>query len=468
MKYQPKAHQKYCIDRLTASGQPESAGLLLDMGLGKTSITLTSLAHFLWAEFCVNRILVIAPLRVAEDTWTTEAEKWDHLQDLRIAAILGDKKKRLEALHSDADLYVINRENVEWLCDPKLSGMKKWKFDLVVIDELSSFKNNQSKRWRAFKRRVPPDVPVWGLTGTIAPKGYIDLWPQVFLLDRGERLERTLGAYREMYFTPGARKGHIVYEWRLKQGAKDRIDGKLGDLCVSMRKEDWIDLPPITFNQVTVRMNKKERAVYEELKKERVLTELEGKDLDSAIVGATAAALSGKLLQLAGGSLYDEDGGVVEVHSRKLEALEELQEAAQGQPLLVFYAYKHEAQRIREKFPNAVQMGLEEGKDTSAVIRKWNAGEIPMLLCHPASAGHGLNLQAGGHIVVWYGLPWSLELYMQANARLHRMGQTDPVVVHHIVCANTLDEKVLTVLGQREADQNALLDALKAYVRKEK
>jgi SNF2 family DNA or RNA helicase len=234
-----------------------------------------------------------------------------------------------------------------------------------------------------------------------------------------------------------------------------------------MRKEDWIDLPPVTFNQVIVKMDKKERAVYEELKREKVLTELQGKDLDSAIVGATAAALSGKLLQLAGGSLYDEDGGVVQVHSRKLDALEELQEAAQGQPLLVFYAYKHEAERIRQKFPKAVQMGLDEGRDTSAVIRKWNAGEIPILLCHPASAGHGLNLQAGGHIAVWYGLPWSLELFLQANCRLHRMGQTEPVIIHIITCENTLDEKVLSVLEQREADQNALLDALKAYITKE-
>jgi SNF2 family DNA or RNA helicase len=466
MQYTPKAHQKYCIDRLTKTGRPESAGLLLDMGLGKTSTSLTAIATFLWEEFSVSKVLVIAPLRVAEDTWTTEAEKWDHLKDLRISAILGDRKKRIAALEADADIYVINRENVEWLCDPKLSGMKKWMFDLVVIDELSSFKNNQSKRWRALKRRMPPGTPVWGLTGTIAPKGYIDLWPQIYLLDGGQRLEKTLGAFREKFFTPGARKGHIVYEWRLKEGSKERIDAKLSDICISMRKEDWIDLPPVTFNRVVVKMDKKERAVYEELKREKVLTELEGKDLDSAIVGATAAALSGKLLQLAGGSLYDEDGGTVQIHSRKLDALEELQEAAQGQPLLVFYAFKHEAQRIMQKFPKAVQMGVDEGKDTSAVIRKWNAGEIPMLLCHPASAGHGLNLQAGGHIAVWYGLPWSLELYLQANARLHRMGQTKPVVIHHIVCADTLDEKVLTVLGQREADQNALLNALKAYVTK--
>lgn len=356
---------------------------------------------------------------------------------------------------------------MEWLCDPKQSGLKNWPFDLVVIDELSSFKNNQAKRWRALKRRMPQGTPVWGLTGTIAPKGYTDLWPQIFLLDGGARLEKTLGAYREKYFTPGARKGHIVYEWRLKDGSKERIDSKLSDLCISMRKEDWVDLPPITFNRVLVKMDKKERAVYEELKREKVLTELNGKDLDSAVVGATAAAISGKLLQLAGGSLYDEDGGVVQVHSRKLDALEELQEAAQGQPLLVFYAYKHEAERIRQKFPKAVQMGLEEGKDTSTVIRKWNAGEIPMLLCHPASAGHGLNLQAGGHIAVWYGLPWSLELFLQANCRLHRMGQTEPVIIHLLVCDKTLDEKVLTVLERREADQNALLDALKAYITKE-
>ena len=416
-------------------------------------------------DFAIQKVLVIAPLRVAEDTWAREADKWDHTRHLRVVPVLGPAKKRIAALATPGDIYVINRENVVWLCEPKESGLKKWDFDLVVIDELSSFKNPQSKRWRALKRRLPTTCPVWGLTGTPAPKGYTDLWPQVFLLDRGQRLGPTLGFYREKYFNPGARRGHVVFDWRLKPGAKEAIDKRLSDLCISMRKEDYLHLPPITFNRVAVRMDKKERAAYEELKREKVLTELNGKTLDSAVLGSTAASLSGKLLQMAGGSVYDDEGGVQEIHTRKLDALDELVEAAQGQPLLVFYAYKHEADRICARFPACVKLG--SGVDTSETIKAWNAGEIPMLLCHPASAGHGLNLQEGGHMVVWYSLPWSLELYAQANARLHRMGQENPVIVHHIICENTLDDKVLTVLGQREESQDALLRALKAYITNE-
>ena len=420
----------------------------------------------LWDEFEVDCFLVVAPKRVAEDTWTTEAAKWDHLNGLRVAKCLGTEKQRLAALHSKADLYVINRENVDWLCQPGV-----WPFNGkrlgIIIDELSSFKNQQSKRWRALRKRAGSCPIVWGLTGTPAPKGYIDLWPQMFLLDNGERLGSTIGAFRNKFFDPGARKGHIVYDWKLKPGAKERIDAALSDLCVSMRKEDWVKLPPLTHNRVVVRMDKKERAVYDELKKERVLTELEGKDLDEAVMGTTAASLSNKLLQLSGGAVYDEVGGVVEIHSRKLDALEELSEAAQGQPLLVFYAYKHEAQRILARFPGAVLMGQGEGKDTSAVIAKWNAGQIPMLLCHPASAGHGLNLQAGGNIIIWYSPIWDLELYQQANARLYRMGQTRPVVIHHILCEDTLDDRVLNVLNGKNQVQASLIEALKAYVKEE-
>ena len=356
--------------------------------------------------------------------------------------------------------------DVDWLCQPGV-----WPFNGkrlgIIIDELSSFKNQQSKRWRALRKRAGSCPIVWGLTGTPAPKGYIDLWPQMFLLDNGERLGSTIGAFRNKFFDPGARKGHIVYDWKLKPGAKERIDAALSDLCVSMRKEDWVKLPPLTHNRVVVRMDKKERAVYDELKKERVLTELEGKDLDEAVMGTTAASLSNKLLQLSGGAVYDEVGGVVEIHSRKLDALEELSEAAQGQPLLVFYAYKHEAQRILARFPGAVLMGQGEGKDTSAVIAKWNAGQIPMLLCHPASAGHGLNLQAGGNIIIWYSPIWDLELYQQANARLYRMGQTRPVVIHHILCEDTLDDRVLNVLNGKNQVQASLIEALKAYVKEE-
>ncbi len=463
MKFEPKPHQALCLDVLR--DRPR-AGLLLDMGLGKTAIALTAADEALNREFTVDCFLVIAPKRVAEDTWTTEAAKWDHLRGLRVARCLGSEKQRLAALAGEADLYVINRENVDWLCRPGVWPFGKKRLGLI-IDELSSFKNQQSKRWRALRKRAGACPIVWGLTGTPAPKGYIDLWPQIFLLDNGERLGPTVGAFRARYFDPGARKGHIVYEWRLKPGAKQRIDAALTDLCISMRKEDWIDLPPVTHNRVAVRMDRKERAVYDELKAEKVLTQLDGKDLDEAVVGATAAALSNKLLQLSGGAVYDENGGVVEIHRRKLDALAELAEAAQGQSLLVFYAYKHEAQRILAQFPQAVLMGQGEGKDTEGVIRRWNAGEIPMLLCHPASAGHGLNLQHGGHIIIWYSPIWDLELYQQANDRLHRMGQEHPVVVHHIVCADTLDDKVLDALNGKDKVQAGLIEALKLYIKEE-
>lgn len=464
MRFEPKPHQQLCIDVLR---ERPRAGLLLDMGLGKTAISLTVADEMLNESFTVDCFLVVAPKRVAEDTWSTEAAKWDHLAHLRVSKVLGTAKKRKAALAAKADLYVINRENVEWLCDPKVWPFNGRKLGLI-IDELSSFKSARSKRWRALRKRVGSCPIVWGLTGTPAPKGYEDLWAQIYLLDAGERLERTIGAYRAKYFDPGARRGHVVYEWRLKRGAKSAIDTRLSDLCVSMRKEDWLTLPPVTHNRITVRMDKKERAVYEELKKEKVLVELEGRDLEEAVVGATAAALSNKLLQLSGGAVYDEGGGVVELHSRKLEALEELSEAAQGQSLLVFYSYRHEAQRICARFPGAVLMGEGDGKDTQSVIRRWNAGEIPMLLCHPASAGHGLNLQAGGHIIVWYSPIWDLELYQQANARLHRMGQEHPVVIHHIITEDTLDGRVLDVLDGKDRVQQSLIEALKAYVKEEK
>lgn len=407
-------------------------------------------------------MLVIAPLRVAEDTWARETEKWDHLHHLRISKILGTKEQRRKALNADADIWVTSRDLVVDLVEHYGS---KWPFDMVVIDESSSFKNPQSKRFRALRRVRKLMRRVVILTGTPGPKGLLDLWSQLYLLDQGERLETTLGRYREKYFSPGARRGHVVFSWSLKPGAEEAIHTRISDICISMRTEDYLDLPPITFNRVAVTMNRKERRLYDALKRDKVLTMLEGKELDSAVVGATAAALSNKLLQMSGGAVYDEDGGVVHIHDRKLDALGELVEAAQGQPVLVFYAYKHEAERIKAKFKDAV--ALDRSADTVATIKAWNGGDIPLLLCHPASAGHGLNLQGGGHIIVWYGLPWSLELYQQANARLHRMGQTDPVIVHHIVCEDTLDDRVLAVLGQREADQNSLIEALRVYIEKE-
>ena len=455
MEFIPRRHQKLAGDFLREHNR---AALLLDMGLGKTVITLTRLAELI-DDFAINKALVIAPKRVAEDTWTREAGKWDHLRGLRIVPVLGDQKHRLAALASDADIYVINRENVQWLVE---TCGKSWPFDAIIIDELSSFKSPKAKRWRCLKRVSRLAKVVWGLTGTPASNGYIDLWPEMYLIDGGERLGRTLGEFRTKWFSPGAHKGNIVYEWKLKPGAKEDIDRRLGYLCLSMSKDDWLTLPPVVFNTVTVRMDSKERTLYDRLRRDCVLPLLEGElsdmqNFDRAIVGGTAATLSGKLLQMANGAVYDDAGGVLRIHDRKLDALSDIAEEAHGQPLLVFYSYKHDIDRIRERFPAAVEMG---GSDT---ISAWNAGQIPMLLCHPASAGHGLNLQQGGHIIVWFGLPWSLELYQQANARLNRMGQGRSVIVHHVVCEGTLDEKVAEALMKKDAVQKGLLDALKGY-----
>jgi len=456
MRYDPRPHQKIAAGWLRTH---DRAGLFLDMGLGKTVVTLTRVKELL-DDFAIDKALVIAPLRVAQDTWSRESAKWDHLRELRVSRVLGTRTQREGALHKDADIYVINRENVQWLVE--YIG-NKWPFDMVVIDELSSFKSASSKRWRCMKRVIKLSKYVVGLTGTPAPNGYIDLWPEIYMVDSGERLGRTLGEFRTRYFTPGAHKGHVVYEWRLKHGAREEIDRKLSDLCLSMSKDDWLQLPQIIFNIVICRMNDQERKLYDHLRDESILPLLRGavsevRSADEVIVGATAGALSNKLLQLACGCAYDDRGEVVPIHTRKLDALEDIRAEAHGQPLLVFYSYVFDRDRILEKFPDA-----EEIKDSDTIDR-WNRGEIPMLLCHPASAGHGLNLQDGGHIIVWVGLPWSLELYQQANARLHRMGQGESVIVHHIVCEGTLDERVMDVLEQKDATQKGLLDALKGYV----
>lgn len=407
----------------------------------------------------IRYTLVIAPKRVAESTWTTEAAKWDHLSGLRVEKIMGSTKQRMKALRADADVYVINRENIYWLID-QLNG--RWPFDLVIIDELSGFKSPSSKRWRALRKVIGMSSYVIGLTGSPAPNSYLDLWAEIYLLDKGAALGRTLTAYREKYFNPGRRNAQIIYEWNLKPGAKEQIDERLKPLCLSMAKEDWLDLPPVTYNRVMTYMSRDERVVYDRMIKDRVLPILDGKiseldSMDTAVVGATAAVLSNKLLQMANGAVYDEDGGIVRVHEQKIEALGELVEAS-GDNLLVFYIYKHDCSRIMEKFPEARKLEGEQD------IADWNAGKIRMLLCHPASAGYGLNLQQGGHTVVWFGLPWSLELHSQANARLYRQGQEHPVIVHYILCSETLDEKVMAVLEKKDAAQRGLLDALKDYV----
>lgn len=420
-----------------------------------------------YEEFAIRKALVIAPKRVAEDTWSREQAKWEHLKHLKVVKVMGTKDKRLAALKEQADIYIINRENVEWLVETLGT---RWRFDAVVIDELSSFKSAKSKRWKALRKVIFGSRYVYGLTGTPASNGYLDLWPEMYLLDHGERLGKTLGAYRSTYFNPGAHKGHVVFEWRLKPGARERIDARLSDICLSMSKEDWLDLPERTYNTIPVQLDSKARKLYDQFKRDKILPLVheheklavaQGMDYDTAVVGDMAAQVSGKLLQMANGAVYDDDGEVFHIHDAKLDMLAEIADTSAGQPILVFYNYKHDLKRLQERFPDAVKMGGED------VISAWNRGEIPMLLCQPTSAGHGLNLQDGGHIIVWFGLTWSLELYQQANDRLHRMGQRSAVIVHHLVAEDTIDEKVMAALTAKDATQKGLLDALKQYLQEE-
>ena len=427
------------------------------------------LTEHLWDDFTVKKALVIAPKNVAQNVWAQECRKWEHTQGIRCALVMGTAAQRLRALSSDADLYIINRENVVWLVDTLQNRLP---FDMVIVDELSSFKSTKAKRWKAIKKLIQTVPYVIGLTGTPAPNSYLDLWPQIYLLDGGARLGRTVSDYRYRYFKPGAHKGHVVYEWIMRLGAQDAINRKLKDLCLSMSAEDWLDLPDTIYNTIPVSMDAAAEKRYKRFERTKVMALLQEatgfRELDvrnpeqlaqmtSAIRGDTAAAIAGKLLQMAGGAVYDDDGQVVPIHEAKLDALAELLEANEGENVLCFYNYQHEKQRILERFPQAVAFSGTE-------VEAWNDGRIPLLLCHPASTGHGLNLQSGGHITVWYGLNWSLELYQQANARLSRPGQTHSVVINHLVCRDTIDERVMAALQKKNEGQEALLKALKDYL----
>lgn len=392
----------------------------------------------------MGKVLVIAPLRVAQTVWAEEAKKWDHLTGLRVSKILGSHAERMAGLNATADVYVINRENVAWLVS-ELRG--KWPFDMVVIDELSSFKNRASERFKALRRVLPVIRRLVGLTGTPAPNGLMDLWSQIYLLDQGERLGRTLTAYRDAYFTPGQRNGSIVYSWRLKPFAEEEIYRKLEGLCVSMQSEHYLDLPECIYHDVPVVLGA-EQAAYREMEREQVI-ELAGKD----ITAANAAAVAGKLMQITGGAVYDEQGQYQRTGKAKLDALEEIIESAQGKPVLVFYQFRHELPRLLERFPKAVELV------TPADVERWNRGEIPILIAHPASAGHGLNLQSGGHIMVWYTLTWNLEHYEQACKRLHRQGQKHPVIIHHLIAKGTIDERIKRVLEGKATVQDAVMEA---------
>jgi hypothetical protein len=445
LKFVPHDYQRRAIDKILTT---PACGLFLEMGLGKTVISLTAAQRLIYEDYAVSRVLVIAPLKVAEDTWSRESAKWDHLRGLRIAKVLGTARQRLAAAESDADIYVINRENVVWLAGQ--FPARRWRWDMVIIDELSSFKSCQAARFKALRRVRPYMARVVGLTGTPNPNGYMDLWAEVFLLDQGERLERTIGRYRQLYFRPGKGNGYVVYDWRLLPGADQAIQARIADITVSMRAEDYLELPERMDNPVTVALPPEARATYKRLERERLL-ELD----DVEITAANAAAVMGKLLQLSGGAVYDDVGGYVAFHDEKIKALREIIDTAGG-PVLVFYGFRHERARLLEALEGLKPRELR----TEADITEWNDGKIPVLLAHPASVGYGLNLQAGGHVIVWYSLPWSLELYQQANARLYRQGQQSAVIVHHLIAEGTADEQVMRSLRDKSTGQAALMAAL--------
>lgn len=447
MNFEPFYYQQYCIDRIV--GSPE-VGLFLDMGMGKTVIALTAANELLYGQGGIRKVLIIAPLLPAKETWPQEIKKWDHLRRLRASLAIGTPAQREKAVSSGNEIHIINRENVAWLV--KRFG-SRWPYDMVIIDELSSFKSASSVRFRELRKVRQFITRIVGLTGTPAPNSLIDLWPQVFLLDQGKALGKTLTGYRDRYFLPDQRGPCVVYTWKLRNGAAKAIYSRLDSLCISMKSADYLQLPERLDIRHEVKMGASAMAAYRRLEKTSLLCFEKGGDID----GTTAAVLANKLLQAAGGAAYDDAGEVRVLHKEKLEALEDLVEAANGQPVLLFYAYKHEHDRIKEMFPHAVDI-----KSKNAV-ELWNSGGIQLMLAHPAAAGHGLNLQHGGHIIIWYGMTYSLELYQQANRRLHRIGQKYPVLVHHLIMSGTIEEPIYdVVLTAKEARQNALLDALKA------
>jgi len=419
------------------------------LGTGKTVTTLTAIDRLLFDALEDGPVLVIAPKRVAENTWSKEASKWEHLQHLRISTVMGSASQRAAALAAAADVYVINRENVVWLVEQVGAGA--WPFPIVVIDELSSFKSAQAKRWKALRRVRGQIRRIIGLTGTPRPNGIEDLWPEMYLLDRGERLGKTLGAFRREYLIPEKMNGHIVYSYKPRKGAEQQVYDRIGDICMSIRKEDVLSLPGQIYEDIELTASPEIIRRYKKFEREKVLEAL---DDHGDLIAGSEATLVNKLLQFANGAIYDEDGGVHELHNVKLDALEEMLEEAGGDNVLVLYAYKHDADRIRQRIACRTL-------DTSADIDDWNAGKIPVAIAHPASIGHGLNLQDGGHIIIWFGLTWSLELYQQANERLNRPGQQHVCRIYHLILKGTYDERVLAALARKDKGQAAALDALR-------
>ena len=450
MRYQPHNYQEYATAFIEAN--PISC-LLLDMGLGKTAITLTALSDLLFDSFEAHRILVIAPLRVARDTWPEELRKWEHLSDLRFSMAIGTESERKAALWKQADIYIINRENVQWLIDE--SGLL-FDFDTVVVDELSSFKSHQSKRFRSLMKARPKVKRIIGLTGTPSSNGLMDLWAEFRLLDMGQRLGRFIGQYRSDYFVPDKRNGQVIFSYKPQPSAEKRIYAKIADITISMKSTDHLKMPKLVTAEYPVRMSNDERKRYDEMKRDLVLQLADGE-----VTAANAAALSNKLCQMANGAVYGDGGDFHHIHDRKLDALEDLIEATNGKPVMVAYWFKHDLERIALRLKSR---HIPFSKmDTSESITRWNRGELPVALIHPASAGHGLNLQSGGNTIIWFGLTWSLELYQQTNARLWRQGQqSETVVIHHITAKDTIDERVIKALSEKDRTQTALIDAVKA------
>lgn len=453
MKFIPHNYQKYAIEFIL--NHPVAA-VLLDMGLGKTVIALTAIHSLLFDSFEVSKVLVVAPLRVARDTWPNEVKKWEHLKDLRVSVAVGDAKKRKIALMRKADIYVINREMVKWLVEE--SG-GPFDYDMVVIDELSSFKNPQSQRFKALMKVRSKVRRVVGLTGTPASNGLMDLFAEYKLLDMGQRLGRYITRYRLSYFQPDKTNGAIVYSYKPLPFAEEEIFKKIGDITISMKSGDFLQMPEKIMTEYEVEMNEKEKDAYEKLKREMVVT-IDDKD---EITAANAASLCGKLSQMANGAVYTDDRNVQIFHERKLDALEDMIEAANGKPVMIAYWFQHDFDRIKKRLQ---EMGVEFEKiDSEDSIKRWNEGRLPVALIHPASAGHGLNLQSGGSTIIWFGLTWSLELYQQTNGRLWRQGQKDKtVVIQHIITKGTIDERILSALKHKDCTQEEMIAAVKAEI----
>ena len=449
MIYEPHAYQRRATDFVVHN---RYTALFLDMGLGKTVATLTALQQLKEDYMEIDKTLVIAPKSVARNTWTGESHKWDHLRDMRLSIVMGTDKQRRKALEAEADVYVINRDNVTWLVNYCCNTLRRWPFDSVVVDESSSFKNPQSRRFKSLRKMTPQIRRMVLLTGTPSPNGLMDLWAQINLLDSGKRLGRTLSMYRQQYFRPGKHNGHVVFEWIPRAGSRERITEVISDICLSMQAEDYLEMPDLIQAGVTIALADDEMKGYQDFEKEQLM------QVDEAQIEAvTAAALTNKLLQYTGGAVYDSDHEWHKVGDSKMEALQSILEATE-EPVLVFYQYQHEKERILADFGN-YQPVLFNGEPE--ILKKWNDREIRLLLCHPASVAYGLNMQEGGRTIVWYTPTWNLELYQQANARLYRQGQDKPVLLYHIVATGTMDERVMDALGGKGDCQTALLRRIK-------